>query len=105
MLTGNSLNSISQAAADDFPTVRGGLRAGVSQLPGFDFWAVDNSQISALFPYHGLHRNNPATSGQGHLASRFRNPLRGSSGAGSRQPRRDPPKPYLAIVRYKDPRD
>src|SRR5438876_10603023 len=37
MLTGNSLNSTSEAAADDFPTVRGGLRAGVSQLPGYRF--------------------------------------------------------------------
>src|SRR3989441_4475422 len=54
MLTGNSLNSTARR------------RSTISQLfeedcapefPNFrviDFWAVDNSQISALFPGHGL---------------------------------------------------
>src|SRR5207248_9223530 len=54
-----SLNSTRQAEADDFPTVRGGLRAGVSQLPGYRFLGVDNSQISALFPYHEQPGHNP----------------------------------------------
>src|SRR5437870_11318716 len=59
MLTGNSLNSTSQAAAEISQLFEEDCAPEFPNFRVIDFWAVDNSQISALFPYHGLLGHNP----------------------------------------------